>query len=127
MVYLIYQISTGRNFDAQHKTSEILNKYFEESNRANRQRQSYYYATERWRDIKITLMNKLAKVKSHVLTQRSDELCKPMTDHKSYIEVRDSIELIMVEMTYYLHYKHEDHATAIIFINAPLEKIKAHA
>ncbi len=47
-------------FDAQHKISEILNKYFEESNRANRQRQSYYYATKRWRDIKIALMNKLA-------------------------------------------------------------------
>ncbi len=43
-------------FDAQHKISEILNKYFEESNRANRQRQSYYYATERWRDIKIALI-----------------------------------------------------------------------
>jgi hypothetical protein len=53
-------------FDAQHKISEILNTYFEESNRANRQRQSYYYATERWRDIKIALMNKLAKVKSHL-------------------------------------------------------------
>ncbi len=34
-------------FDAQHKISEILNKYFEESNRANSQRQSYYYAMER--------------------------------------------------------------------------------
>jgi hypothetical protein len=53
-------------FDPQHKISEILNKYFEESNRANRQKQSYYYATERWRDIKIALMNKLAKVKSHL-------------------------------------------------------------
>ncbi len=49
-------------FDAQHKISEILNKYFEESNRANRQRQSYYYATERWRDSRIVLINKLAKV-----------------------------------------------------------------
>ncbi len=47
-------------FDAQHKISEILNKHFEESNRANRQKQSYYFATERWRDIKFALMNKLA-------------------------------------------------------------------
>ncbi len=45
-------------FDAQHKISEILNKYFEGSNRANRQKQSYYYTTERWRDIKIALMNR---------------------------------------------------------------------
>ncbi len=42
-------------FDAQHKIGEILNTCFEESNRANRQRQSYYYATERWRDIKNAL------------------------------------------------------------------------
>ena len=48
-------------FEAQRKISEILNKHFEESNRANRQKQSYFYATERWRDIKIALMNKLAK------------------------------------------------------------------
>ncbi len=55
-------------FDAQHKISEILNKYFEESNHANRQRQtrSYYYAAERWMDIKIAQMNMLAKVKSHL-------------------------------------------------------------
>ncbi len=55
-------------FEAQHQIREILNKYFEESNCANRQKQSYFYATEKWRDIKIALMNKLAKVKSHLLT-----------------------------------------------------------
>ena len=38
-------------FDTHHKISEILNKHFEESNRVNRQKQSYYYATERWREI----------------------------------------------------------------------------
>jgi hypothetical protein len=103
-------------FDAQHKISEILNMYFEESNRANRQKQSYYYATERWRDInnfnfamppagsptvahamkaphththKIAPMNKLAKVKSDLRAQLSEELCKPMTDHNSYVEVRE--------------------------------------
>jgi hypothetical protein len=116
-------------FDAQHNISEILNKYFEESNCANRQRQSYYYAMERWRDIKIALMNKLAKVKSHLGAQLSEELCKPMTDHRSYIEVRDSIELLvsMIEMTYSLQYKYEDHTTAILFIDAQLEKINAHA
>ena len=51
-------------FEAQYKFSEILTKYFEESNRTERQKQSYYHATERWRDIEIALMNKLAKVKS---------------------------------------------------------------
>jgi hypothetical protein len=52
-----------------------------------------------------------------------------MTDHKSYIEVRDSIELLasMIEMTYCLQYKYEDHTTAIMFIDAQLEKSNAHA
>ena len=50
-------------------------------------------------------------------------------DHRSYIEVRDSIELIvsMVEMTHGLQYKYEDHTTAIMFIDAQLEKINPHA
>ncbi len=63
---------------------------------------------------------KLAKVKSHLRTQLSEELCKPITDHKSYIEVRDSIELpvSMIEMTYGLQYKYKDHTTAIMFIDA---------
>ncbi len=116
-------------FDTQHKISEILNKYFEESNRADHQRQSYYYAIERWRDIKIALMNKLVKVKSHLQTQLSEELCKLITDHKSYIEVVDSIELLvsMVEMTYGLQYKYEDHTTASMFIDAQLENVNSHA
>ena len=33
--------------EAQHKISEILIKYFEESNRTKRQKQRYYYVTER--------------------------------------------------------------------------------
>jgi hypothetical protein len=95
----------------------------------NRQKQSCYYATERWKDIKIALMNKLAKVKSHLRAQLSEEICKPMTDHKSYVEVRDSIELIvsMIKMIYCLPYKYEDHTAAIMFIDAQLERINAHA
>ena len=52
-----------------------------------------------------------------------------MTDHKSYIKVRDSIQLLvsMVEMTYGLPYKHEDHTTAIMSIDAQLEKINSQA
>jgi hypothetical protein len=98
-------------------------------NWANSQKQSYYYAMERWRDIKIALMNKLAKVKSHLRAQLSEELCKLMTYHKSYVEVRDSIELLvsMIKMIYGLQYKYEDHTTAIRFIDAQLEKINTHA
>ncbi len=44
-------------FDTQNKISEIPNKYFEESSRANSQRHSCYYATKKWRDIKIVLIN----------------------------------------------------------------------
>ena len=49
--------------EAQHKISEPHSKYFEESNQTKRQKQSWYYATERLRDIKIALMNKLGKMK----------------------------------------------------------------
>ncbi len=74
-------------------------------------------------------MNKLAKVKSHLRAQLSEELCKPTTDHKSYVEVRDSIELLvrMIEMIYSLQYTYKDHTTAIWFIHAQLEKINTHA
>ena len=73
-------------FEGRHKISEILSKCFEEPNRSKRQKQSYYYATERWRDIKIVLMNKLYKIKSTLRSQLSGELCKPITDHKSFVE-----------------------------------------
>ena len=131
MVQCIYQISASLRFSthAQHKISEILNKHFEESNHANSQRQIYYCTKERWRDISIALMNKLAKVKSHLQAQLSEELCILMTGHKSYVEVRDSIELLvsMIEMIYCLQYKYKDHTTAIWFIDAQLERINTHA
>jgi hypothetical protein len=49
--------------------------------------------------------------------------------HKSYIEVEDAIELLvsMVKMTYCLQYKHKDHTTTIMFIDAQLQKINSHA
>jgi hypothetical protein len=116
-------------FEAQHQISDILNKHFEESIRSTHQKKSYYHATERWRDIKIALMNKLVKVKAYLRSQLSDELCKPITDHKSFIEVRESVELIvsMVEMAYGLSYKSEDHTTALQLIDAQLEKINSQA
>jgi hypothetical protein len=77
----------------------------------------------------IALMNKLAKVRSYLQTQLSEELCKLMTDHKSYIEVLDSIELLVsiVDMTFSLPYKHEDHLPAITFIDVQLEQINLNA
>ncbi len=53
-------------FEAQHQISEILNKYFEEPILCTHQKKSYFSATERWRDIKIALMNKLVKVKAYL-------------------------------------------------------------
>ena len=129
MVPIILSIPAAGNFRGQHKISEILSKYFEDSNRSKRQKQSYYYATERWRDVKIALMNKLYKIKSTLRSQLSGEICKPITDHKSFVEVRDNIELLisMVELAYGLPYKEDDHTTAIQFINAQLEKINSQA
>ena len=74
-------------------------------------------------------MNKLYKIKSTLQSQLNDDLCKPITDHKSFVEARDNIELIisMVEMAYGLPYKDEDHMTAIQFIDVQLEKINSQA
>ena len=74
-------------------------------------------------------MNKLYKIKSTLRSQLNDEFCKPITDHKSFVEIRDNIELLisMVEMAYGLPYKEDDHTTAIQFIDAPLEKINSQA
>ena len=82
----VHKVSASGNFESQHKNSEELNKYFVVSNRTKCQKQSFYYATERWRDIKVALLNKLAKVKSELQSQLSDELCKPITDHKSFLK-----------------------------------------
>ena len=74
-------------------------------------------------------MNKLGKIKSTLRSQLSGELCKPITDHKSFVENRDSIEILvsMIEMVYGLSYKEDDHTTAIMFIDAQLEKINSQA
>ena len=86
-------------------------------------------ATERYRDIKIVLMNKLYKVKSTLRSQLNEELCKPITDHKTFVDVWDNIELLisMVEMAHGLPYKDEDHTTAIQFIDVQLERINSQA
>ena len=60
------------------------------------------------RSIKVVLMNKLYKIKSTLRLQLADEICKPITDHKSFVEIQDEIELLisMVEMAFCLPYKH---------------------
>ena len=52
-----------------------------------------------------------------------------ITNHLSRIEIRDNVELLMsmVEMAFGLPYKHEDHTTAVQFIDAQLEKIDSQA
>ena len=74
-------------------------------------------------------MNKLYKAKSTFRSQLNEELCKPITDHKSFVDARDNIEQIisMVEMANCLPYKDEEHTTAIQFIDAQLERINSQA
>jgi hypothetical protein len=98
---------------------------FKSQNRAKSQKQSYYYAIKLWRDIKIVLQNKLAKVKSKLQSQLSYELCKPNTNHKHLIEFRDAIKLLLsiIEMEFGLPYKHDDDTKAINLIDKQLGKI----
>ena len=58
----------------------------------------------------------------------SDELCKPITDHKSIIEIQDAIVLLvsMLEIVFGMQYKHDDNTTATNLINAQLETIMNH-
>ena len=49
--------------EAQYQINAVINKYIEGGNRTNRQKQSYFYATERYRDLKIILQNRLANLK----------------------------------------------------------------
>ena len=74
-------------------------------------------------------MNELGRIKSTLRLQLSRELCKSITDHKSFVENRDSIEVLvsMIEMAHGLSYKEDDHTTAIMFIDTQLEKINSQA
>ena len=56
--------------EAQCQINSIMKKYVEGGNRSNRQKQSYFYGTESWRDMNIVLQNRLVKVKSGVATVR---------------------------------------------------------
>jgi hypothetical protein len=64
-------------------------------------------------------MNKLTRVKPKFWSQFYDEFCKPIADHKYFIEIWDAIELFvsMIEMAYGLPYTHDNHMTAINLID----------
>ncbi len=102
--------------EAQYDMNAVINKYIEGGNRTNRQKQSYFYATERYGDLKIIIQNRLAKVKSGPRSQLSEEFAKPIYNNVTFIEARNNIKTLvsMVEMAYGLPYKHEDSAVAII-------------
>ena len=99
--------------EAQYQINAVINKYTEGGNRTNRQKQSYFYATERYIDLKIILQNQLAKVKWSLRSQLWDEITKPIYN-TTFIEARNNIETLvsMVEMAYGLPYKHEDSTVA---------------
>jgi hypothetical protein len=43
--------------EAQYQINAVINKYIEGGNRTNCQEQSYFYATERYRDLKLILQS----------------------------------------------------------------------
>ncbi len=96
--------------EAQYQINAVIIKYIEGGNRTNRQKQSYFYATERYSDLKIILQNRLAKVKSGLRSQVSEEMAKPIYNNTTFIEARNNIKTLvsMVEMACGLPYKHED-------------------
>ena len=56
--------------EAQYQINAVINKYIKGGNRTNRQKQSYIYGTECYRDLKIILQNLLSKVKSGLRSRR---------------------------------------------------------
>ena len=68
--------------EAQYQINAVINKYIEGGNRTNRQKQSYFYATERYRDLKIILQNRLVKAKSSLRSQLSEEIAEHESDSR---------------------------------------------
>ncbi len=110
--------------EAQYQINAVINKNIEGGNRTNRQKQSYFFGTERYRDLKIILQNRLAKVKSSLHSQLSEEIAKPIYNTTTLIEARNNIETLvsMVEMAYGQPHKHEDSTVAINLVDAQLEQ-----
>ena len=115
--------------EARHQISTTINKYVEGGNRTNRQKQGYCYGTERWRDLKITLQNRLSRVKSglQLELQLSEEISNPIYNNATFIDARNNIEILvsMVQMAYGLPYPHEDFSpkftVSINLVHAQLE------
>ena len=80
--------------------------------------------SERYRDLKIVLQNKLVKVKSSLCSQLSAEIAKPIYNSATFIDTRNNIETLisMVEMAYGLPYQYEDSTVAINLVDAQLER-----
>ena len=55
MVKRVYNVPIASNFRGPVPNRAVIKKYIEDGNRTNRQKQSYFYATERYRDLKIML------------------------------------------------------------------------
>ena len=74
--------------------------------------------------MKIILQNRLAKVKSSLCSQLSEEIAKPIYNNTPFIEACNNIETLvsMVEMAYGLPYKHEDPTVSINLVDAQLEQ-----
>jgi len=110
--------------EAQYQINAVINKYIEGGNRTNCKKQSHFYATERYRGLKIIFQNRLAKVKSSLLLQLSEEIAKPIYNSTTFIKARNNIETLvsMVEMAYGLPYQHEDSTVAINLVDAQLEQ-----
>jgi hypothetical protein len=102
---------------AQYQINAVINKYIEGGNRTN-QKQSYFYGTERYRDLKIILQNRLARVTSSLRSQLSDEITKPTYNNATLLKHATTL----IEMAYGLPYKHEDSTVAINLVDAQLEQ-----
>ena len=102
----------------------MINKCIEGGNRTSRQKQNYLHGTERYRDLKIILQDRLAKVKQSLSSQLFEEIAKPIYNSTTFIEARNNIETLvsMVEMAYGLPYKLEDSTVAINLVKAQMEQ-----
>ncbi len=72
--------------EAQCKINAILNKCTEGGNRTNRQKQNFFCGTERYRDLKILLQNRLSKMKSSLHSQLSEEIAKPIYNNATCMD-----------------------------------------
>jgi hypothetical protein len=79
---------------ASYQINAVINKYIEGGNRTNRQKQSYLYGTECYRDLKIILQNRLSKVKSSLRSQLSEEIAKPIYNNSTFNEAHNNIKTL---------------------------------